>query len=96
MHVNSPIKDALKYRPGKNDGYIECSIVDSGIGMSPKDLTHLFSDFYQIGRKDNQEKGTGLGLVISKSIIELHNGRIRVESKEGIGTKFIFTLPITT
>ncbi len=79
----------------KAERYIECSITDSGIGISPKDLTYLFSDFYQIGRWDgNQEKGTGLGLVISKSIIELHNGKMMVESKEGTGTKFTFTLPL--
>jgi signal transduction histidine kinase len=79
----------------KNNGFIECSIADTGIGMSPKDLTYLFSDFYQISRWDgHQEKGTGLGLVIAKSIIELHNGTIHVESKEGKGTKFTFTLPI--
>jgi len=79
----------------KNNEFIECIIADTGIGMAPKDLTYLFSDFYQIGRWDgHQEKGTGLGLVISKSIIELHNGKILVESQEGIGTKFTFTLPI--
>jgi signal transduction histidine kinase len=85
----------IEISAGKKDGFIECSVVDSGIGMSPKDLTYLFSDFYQIGRwEGNQEKGTGLGLVISKSIIELHNGKIHVESKEGAGTKFTFTLPM--
>ena len=85
----------IKITARKNDTFVECIIADPGIGIAPKDLTYLFSDFYQIGRwEGHQEKGTGLGLVISKSIIELHNGKIFVESKEGIGTKFTFTLPI--
>lgn len=90
------VKGCIEISARKNDGFIECSIADSGIGISPKDLDCLFSNFYQIGRReDSQEKGAGLGLVISKSIIELHNGRIHVESKEGMGTKFTFTLPVT-
>ena len=77
----------------ENEGFIECSVADSGIGIASKDLPHLFSKFHQIGRQESQEKGTGLGLVISKSIIELHHGQIYVESKEGTGSKFTFTLP---
>ncbi|MDE2027381.1 MAG: HAMP domain-containing histidine kinase [Candidatus Omnitrophica bacterium] len=74
--------------------YVECSVEDSGVGIHPKDMPYLFSKFHQIGRmKNQQEKGTGLGLVISKDLIELHDGQIRVESKEGTGTTFIFTLP---
>jgi len=89
-------KGCINVTARKNEGFIECSVTDSGIGISPKDLTYLFSDFYQIGRwEGHQEKGTGLGLVISKSIIEMHQGKIQVESKEGVGTKFSFTLPIT-
>jgi signal transduction histidine kinase len=88
-------KGCIEISARKNDGFIECNVKDSGIGMSSKDLAYLFSDFYQIGRwEGHQEKGTGLGLVISKSIIELHDGKIHVESKEGTGTKFSFTLPI--
>jgi signal transduction histidine kinase len=88
-------KGFIEISARENDGSIECTIADSGVGISPKDLTYLFSDFYQIGRwEGHQEKGTGLGLVISKSIIDLHQGTIHAESKEGTGTKFTFTLPI--
>jgi signal transduction histidine kinase len=90
-------KGGIEITARKNNGSIECSVSDSGIGMSQQDLTYLFSDFYQIGRWDgHQEKGTGLGLVISKGIIELHNGMIHVESKEGLGTRFTFTLPVAS
>jgi signal transduction histidine kinase len=86
-------KGCIEISAHENGGSIECSVEDSGIGIAPKDMPHLFSKFHQIGRKDLQDKGTGLGLVISKHIVELHNGQMHVESKEGIGTKFTFTLP---
>ncbi|MBF0503554.1 MAG: HAMP domain-containing histidine kinase [Candidatus Omnitrophica bacterium] len=78
----------------ENEDSIECTVTDSGIGISSKDLPHLFSKFHQIAAP--QEKGTGLGLVIAKHIIELHHGQIYVESQEKIGTKFTFTLPKNT
>jgi len=87
-------KGAIEISVRANETFIECSVTDSGIGISPQDLPHLFSKFHQFGTQ--QEKGTGLGLVISKHIIELHNGQIYVESKEGKGTKFTFTLPKST
>ncbi len=88
-------KGFIKISLRESGEFIECDIEDSGIGIASKNLPHLFSKFYQIGRSDNssQEKGTGLGLVIAKHIIKLHNGQIYLESKEGKGTKFTFTLP---
>jgi signal transduction histidine kinase len=87
-------KGHIKISVRESNEFIECSVEDSGIGIASKDLTHLFSKFHQISRlKGQEEKGTGLGLVISKHIIELHDGQIYVESNEGIGTKFTFILP---
>ncbi|MDD5505350.1 MAG: ATP-binding protein [Candidatus Omnitrophica bacterium] len=72
---------------------IECSVSDTGRGIAKKDLPRVFSRFQQFGRVFGPgEKGTGLGLSIVKSIIELHKGKIRVESKLNKGTRFIFTL----
>lgn len=96
------ISNALKFTPA---GYIEVSIVDkenvvecvvsdTGIGIQEEDLPKVFSKFEQFGREfESAEKGTGLGLAISKGIIELHRGKIWVESKLGQGTKISFTLP---
>ncbi len=87
-------KGFIKISVRENGAFIECAVEDSGVGIASKNLPHLFSKFHQIGRwDDSQEKGTGLGLVIAKHIIELHHGQIYVESKEGKGTKFTFTLP---
>lgn len=73
---------------------IVCAVKDTGKGIPAKDLSRVFGKFDQIGRQAGPgEKGTGLGLAISKGIVELHGGRIWVESEEGRGSKFIFSLP---
>jgi PAS domain S-box-containing protein len=76
---------------------VECSVLDSGIGIAPGDLAKVFEKFKQVGRVYGPgEKGTGLGLAIAKGIVDLHKGNIWVESRENQGTKFIFTLPKQT
>ena len=73
---------------------VECAVSDTGIGISEKDLPKVFGKFEQFGRQDGPgEKGTGLGMAISKSLVALHHGQIRVENKLDQGTKVIFTLP---
>ena len=74
--------------------FVECIVADTGIGISKDDLTRTFVKFQQFGRTPGSgEKGTGLGLTIAKGIVEVHEGKIWVESELGVGTKFIFTLP---
>ncbi|MFH2138901.1 MAG: HAMP domain-containing sensor histidine kinase [Candidatus Omnitrophota bacterium] len=72
--------------------WIQCSVTDTGRGVAEDDLPKLFEKFHQVGKKIN-EKGTGLGLAIVESNIKLLGGQIRVSSKEGEGTQFVFTLP---
>jgi len=73
---------------------IACIVADTGSGIDQEDLPKVFSKFQQFGRLPGPgEKGTGLGLAITKGIIELHGGKIWVESKLGEGTKFSFILP---
>jgi two-component system, OmpR family, phosphate regulon sensor histidine kinase PhoR len=77
---------------GKN---VHIKIIDTGPGISKKDITRLFKTFEQIRTNENLAiKGTGLGLAISKEIISEHKGRIWVESEQGKGSEFHFTLPI--
>ncbi|MEK7161612.1 MAG: ATP-binding protein [Patescibacteria group bacterium] len=74
---------------------VAVSIKDSGIGVSREDLSQLFSKFKQLKGSDHARKGTGLGLVVSKGIVEAHGGRIWAESAgESMGSTFSFSLPI--
>jgi PAS domain S-box-containing protein len=78
---------------GKNNE-IECRVVDTGIGIKPEDLNKVFGKFEQFERdKKTGEKGAGLGLAIARELVEMHGGKIWVESEYGKGTTFVFTLP---
>jgi PAS domain S-box-containing protein len=104
--VTNLIGNAIKFTP--NGGSItigarlsaqsealEVSVVDTGIGISKEDIPKIFDKFYQAGERISTDiSGTGIGLTISKEIVELHGGKIWVESEKSAGTKFIFTLPI--
>lgn len=76
---------------------VHCAIVDTGIGMSPEDLQNLFKSYW---RSDNPlaraQAGTGLGMSLTKGLIEAHGGKIWVESELGVGTTFHFTVPLAS
>ncbi len=78
-----------------NGQTVQCSVTDTGKGISKSDLPNVFNKFEQFSRTHGPgEKGTGLGLSIAKSIVEMHHGKIWVESALNRGTTFSFTLPI--
>ena len=74
----------------------EISVQDSGIGIAPEDQARVFEEFEQTGSGQREEASTGLGLTLAKRFVELHGGRIWVESAVGTGTLFRFTLPSAT
>jgi two-component system phosphate regulon sensor histidine kinase PhoR len=77
-------------------GTVTVRVTDTGIGIPARDLPHVFDRFYRVkGSATHDIAGTGLGLAITKSIVEAHDGRIRVESVEGAGTTFALELPLT-
>jgi len=83
----------LNSRPDPCDGF-EISVADTGIGISKEDQKKIFQPFKQIDSSLARKfEGTGLGLALCKRMVELHGGRIWVESKEGKGSTFTFTLP---
>ena len=101
--VENLLSNAVKYnREGGwiavsaecREGYIVVRVADSGIGIPPEDLPHIFDRFYRVQRPETEDiEGTGLGLSIVKSIIEKHGGRVWVESRPGEGSTFTFLLP---
>lgn len=79
----------------RRDGEIMVSVADTGVGIAPNEFDKVFEKFKQVGDTlTDKPKGTGLGLPISKQIVEHHGGRIWVESTLGVGTTFSFTLPV--
>jgi signal transduction histidine kinase len=76
-------------------GYVKVMVEDNGIGIPAKDLPHVFERFYQVeSHLTRRHGGMGLGLSVAKAMIEMHNGRIWIESMEGAGSRFIFMLPV--
>jgi signal transduction histidine kinase len=74
--------------------FLQVSVSDTGIGIPSGDLPHIFDRFYQVEKhKKYQRKGMGLGLSVAKGMVELHGGRIWVESMEGHGSIISFVLP---
>jgi signal transduction histidine kinase len=74
---------------------ITIAVRDTGIGIAPEDQAAIFEEFRQVGREDaRKQEGTGLGLTLAKKFVELHGGRIGVQSRVGQGSTFSFTLPI--
>lgn len=101
--VNNLISNAIKYTTeGGVDVYLGqqgkswmIGIKDTGIGVPQRALSKLFTKFYRVhGGLDSGSQGTGLGLFIAKSIVERHGGHISVQSQEGTGSVFSFTLPV--
>lgn len=95
------LTNALKYsdpgtpvlvRARQMDDHIEVSMTDQGHGIDPEDLPHLFDRFFRA--KGTKAEGIGLGLYITKQLVEAHGGHIWVVSEVGIGSTFYFTLPV--
>ena len=98
------LSNAFKFTPAGGTVHLTASpcengvciqVKDSGAGIAPDQLKHVFEKFYQAdNQKSASAKGTGLGLAIAKEIVEAHQGNITVESTVGSGTTFILTLPV--
>jgi signal transduction histidine kinase len=90
----TPQGGEVKVSAAKDGDKLEIAVEDTGAGIPKEYHDKIFERFVQIEGKEKIKKGTGLGLPIVKNIIEHHGGRVWVESEEGKGAKFLFTLPI--
>jgi len=78
------------------DGVVEVAVKDTGVGIAPADQQAIFEEFRQVGGDHaGKREGTGLGLTLARKFVELHGGRIWVDSAIGEGSTFTFTLPLT-
>ncbi len=96
------LSNAVKFTPAggtvdiaaaRRDGEVRVSVTDTGPGIAPEDQDRIFEEFQQADAGKEQIEGTGLGLALSKRLVELHGGRIWVDSEQGRGSTFVFTLP---
>ncbi len=86
---------SVEIRAALADGRFELSVVDTGFGIAPDDQKRIFEEFQQVDNTSTRKKGgTGLGLSISRRIVELHGGRIWVESEVGKGSTFKVVVPV--
>ncbi|HET7743377.1 MAG TPA: sensor histidine kinase [Gaiellaceae bacterium] len=97
------LSNAVKFTPpggvvgvssARVDGEVRVSVADTGPGIAREDHERIFEEFQQTEAGAEQREGTGLGLALSKRLVELHGGRIWVESELGQGSTFVFTLPL--
>jgi signal transduction histidine kinase len=99
------LSNAVKFTPAggqvdvsatRRDGEVLVAVTDTGPGIAAEDQARIFEEFQQATSDGNGERpeGTGLGLALSRSLVELHGGRIWVESQPGHGSTFTFTLPV--
>ena len=90
----TPQGGQISLKAGRRDGAVEISVADTGIGIAPEDQAAIFEEFRQVGSDERKREGTGLGLTLAKKFVELHGGRMWVESELGRGSTFTFTLPV--
>ncbi|NTU78475.1 MAG: PAS domain S-box protein [Chloroflexales bacterium] len=98
------VSNAIKYSPeggkirvgGWPEGdFAVCYVADQGVGIAPEEHEAIFRRFYRIDNRLRREtQGSGLGLYLTRAIVEAHGGRIWVESQVGKGARFVFTLPM--
>ena len=85
----------IEVKAGLANGAVEISVTDTGVGIATEDQGTIFEEFRQVGNDYAQKReGTGLGLTLTKKFVEMHGGKIWVESEVGTGSTFTFTLPI--
>ncbi len=97
------LSNAVKFAPAggtvdvaavRVDGEVRVSVSDSGPGIALEDQARIFEEFQQAAAGKEQREGTGLGLALSRRLVELHGGHIWVDSEVGNGSTFVFTLPV--
>nr|MBA2678318.1 hypothetical protein [Ktedonobacteraceae bacterium] len=94
-HKYTPVGGHLEIVVETKGSLAHIAVIDTGIGLSPEELGQLFTRFYRAQNAFTQAiQGTGLGLTITRSLVEMHGGELQVFSTPGLGSTFCFTLPV--
>jgi signal transduction histidine kinase len=98
------LQNACKFTPAGGEvrvdlaadeaGFVRVCVADTGCGISPEEAARVFDKFYRGAASRGEARGAGLGLAIAKHFVELHQGRIWVDSLRGQGSRFYFTIPV--
>ncbi len=91
----TPERGRIEVRAVPADGVAQVSVTDTGVGIAPEDQETVFEEFRQVGASSAKQEGTGLGLALCRKLVELHGGKIWIESQVGVGSTFTFTIPLT-
>jgi signal transduction histidine kinase/DNA-binding response OmpR family regulator len=100
--LNNLLSNAIKFTPAggrigvevvRADGEVRLSVVDTGVGIDAADLERIFEEFQQVGDASMHHGGTGLGLALTRRLVESHGGHVEVESRPGDGSRFTVCLP---
>ena len=90
----TPHGGRVAVRARRSGAAVEIAVSDTGVGIAPTDQEAIFEEFRQVGTDYTRKaEGTGLGLALTRRLVELHGGTIRVESEPGKGSTFTFTIP---
>ncbi|GII22996.1 response regulator [Planosporangium mesophilum] len=100
--LDNLLSNAIKFTPeggrisveaGRADGEVYLAVLDTGVGISAADADRVFDKFQQVGDPEMRQAGTGLGLALTRRLVEAHGGRVELESTPGVGSRFTVTLP---
>ncbi len=89
----TPDGGTITVRATRADGDVRISVIDTGIGIDLADQQRIFDEFQQVGAASEHQSGTGLGLALTKQLVESHEGRMELESTPGLGSSFTVCLP---